>query len=123
MFQGQKGQKAALVARKTKSHRSNGKSPRLVPYCQYVIIILPKRPILRYFSHMSLLKAKIGLVGLKMRETKNNCKSKVEGHLNVDLNHIIPILNFLSFSGSQGLFWPLIGSYVKNSAKLAFLVV
>ena len=53
---------------------------------------------------MSLLKAKIGLVGLKMRETKNNCKRKVEGHLNVDLNHIIPILNFLSFSGSQGLF-------------------
>ena len=75
-----------------------------MPYCQYVIIILTKRPILRYFSHMSLLKAKIGLVGLKMRETKNNCKSKVEGHLNVDLNHIIPILNFLSFLGSQGLF-------------------
>ena len=104
MFQGQKGQKGRTYARKAKSRISKAKSLRLVPYCQYVIIILTKRPILRYFSHMSLLKAKIGLVGLKMRETKNNCKSKVEGHLNVDLNHIIPILNFLSFLGSQGLF-------------------
>ena len=49
-------------------------------------------------------RPKIGLVGLKIRETKNNCKSKVEEHLNVDLNHIIPILKFLSFSDSQGPF-------------------
>ena len=33
-----------------------------------VRIILPKRPILLYFSHMSLLKAKKGLAGLKMKE-------------------------------------------------------
>ena len=80
MFMVKKAIKVALVARKAKSQRSKAKSLRLVPYCQYVIIILPKRPILHYFSHMSLLKAKIGLVGLKMRETKNNCKSKVDGH-------------------------------------------
>ena len=75
-----KAKKAALIARKTKSHRSKAKSPTLVPYCQYAIIILPKRPILLYFSHMSLLKAKKGLAGLKMKETKNACYSKVEGH-------------------------------------------
>ena len=67
-FEAIKAKKAALVARKTKSHRSKAKSPTLVPYCQYVINILPKRPILLYFSHMSLLKAKKGLAGLKMKE-------------------------------------------------------
>ena len=76
MFQVKKAKKAALIATKAKSRRSKAKSPRLVPYCQYAIIILPKRPILLYFSHMSLLKAKKGLAGLKMKGTSVNAKLK-----------------------------------------------
>ena len=34
-----------------------------------------------------------------MKEIKDNYKSKVEGHYNIDLNHFIEILNFLSFLG------------------------
>ena len=34
-----------------------------------------------------------------MKETKNNYKSKVEGHKYIDLNHFISILNFLTFWG------------------------
>ena len=52
---------------------------------------------------MILLKAKKGLAGLKMKETKNACYSKIEGHENVDLTHIVSVLSTLSFLGQQGL--------------------
>ena len=115
--------KAALIARKAKSRRSKAKSPRLVPFCQYAIIIQPKRPILLYFSHMSLLKAKIVLVGLKMKEYLKLIQYELSQHFNaLQLCYNTHFL-FLSFSGQQGLFWPLKGSYVKSRAKLAFWVV
>ena len=52
-----------------------------------------------YFSGISLLKAKIGLVGPKNERNDKKYKRKVEGHYNFDLNHFISILNFLSFLG------------------------
>ena len=65
-----KAKKATLVARKAKLHRSNAKNLWLVLYCQYVIIVLSQRSILLYFSDLSLLKAKIGLVGPKNERNK-----------------------------------------------------
>ena len=62
-FKVKKAKKATLVARKAKSQRSNAKNLWLVLYCLCAIIVLPQRPILLYFSDISLLKAKIGLVG------------------------------------------------------------
>ena len=58
-----------------------------------------------------------------MKEIKDNYKSKVDGHYNIDLNHFIEILNFLSFLGPQGLFWPLKGLNLKSRAKLTFVIV
>ena len=76
MFMVKKAIKVALVARKAKSQRSKAKSLTLVPYCKYATIILSKRPIILYFSHMSLSKAKIGLAGLKIKRTSVNAKLK-----------------------------------------------
>ena len=79
-----KAKKATLVARKAKLQRTNAKDLWLVLYCLYAIIVLPQRPILLYFSDISLLKAKIGLVGPKNERNKNDYKSKVDGHYNID---------------------------------------
>ena len=66
-----KAKKAATVTRNTKLHSGTSGNPKLLLYTFNAIIILPKRPMLLYFSCMSLLKAKNGLA---------RPSSKVEGH-------------------------------------------
>ena len=55
-----------------------------------------------------------------MKEIKDNYKSKVDGHYNIDLKYFIKVLIFFHFWAPQGLFWPLQGLNLKSRAKLTF---